>query len=126
MRREEEIQRAVTAYEAAVAAADQEDEEASAQQAIAPPLTPIAPVPALPLAAVRGPRPIFTAHAKIDDYTDSELVSLVAWIQSDGRLRSDEEITEEMVKELGFKRRGPNIARTVRWAIDTWRAQHKS
>ena len=42
---------------------------------------------------------------------------MVRWIQSDGRLRTDEEIAGEVVKELGFLRRGTRIVEAVNQAI---------
>jgi hypothetical protein len=47
------------------------------------------------------------------------LVELVRWIKSDGRLLTDEEITEEVVDELGFGRKGRNIEAAIRRAIQS-------
>jgi hypothetical protein len=55
---------------------------------------------------------------KIDDYYESELVALIRWINSDGRLRTDEEIIREMVRELGFARRGARIEERIRQALE--------
>jgi len=41
----------------------------------------------------------------------------VQWVWSDGRLRTDEETLEEMIRELGFQRRGPRIVSSIREAI---------
>jgi hypothetical protein len=38
------------------------------------------------------------------------------------RLRTDEEIIEELIPELGFSRRGPRIEATIRSALDVMRA----
>lgn len=42
----------------------------------------------------------------------------MAWVQSDGRLRTDEELLDELVSELGFRRRGSRIVATLTEAID--------
>ena len=55
----------------------------------------------------------------------SELVSLVDWIESDGRLRTDQEVSDELFKALGFRRRGARIEDAIRKAIaqSRWRAK---
>jgi hypothetical protein len=45
----------------------------------------------------------------INDYSDQELIDLILWLQSDGVLRSDDEIVSAMLPELGFRRRGARI-----------------
>ena len=57
----------------------------------------------------RVPRPPVPNRTSIDQYTSSELVQLIQWVCSDGRLRTDEEIVTEMVAVLGFSRRGARI-----------------
>jgi hypothetical protein len=37
----------------------------------------------------------------------------VRWVQSDGRLRTDDEIVSEAVKELGFSKRGKRIVEAI-------------
>ena len=39
------------------------------------------------------------------------------WIRSDGRLRTDEGTLDEMIRELGFQRRGARIVASIREAI---------
>lgn len=67
--------------------------------------------------AVRGARPHVPLRNAIESYRPEEIQALVRWILSDGRLRTDEEILDEMVQELGFKRRGTRIEAVVRTAI---------
>jgi hypothetical protein len=43
---------------------------------------------------------------------------MVRWISSDGRLRTRDETVAEMLKELGFARRGSRIAAALEQAID--------
>ncbi len=38
-----------------------------------------------------------------------EIISLIEWIESHGCLRTD----DEMIKELGFKKRGSGIEKTI-------------
>ena len=56
-------------------------------------------------------------RSKIGDYTQAELVAMIRWILSDGCLQTDDEICAEMVRELGFKRRGVRIEEAVRAAL---------
>jgi hypothetical protein len=62
------------------------------------------------------------AKESISGYPQRELISLIEWINSDGRLRTDEEIIEEMIPELGFSRRGPRIEAAIRSALEAMRA----
>jgi very-short-patch-repair endonuclease len=127
MRREKEIQRAVDAYEAAVKYANQVDAQKNkptkpvpqiAQPCTSQSLTPEINSPR----ALRGRRPNVPKRAKIDDYTQAELMSLIRWILSDGCLRTDEEILKVMLPELGFKRRGARIDQAVFVAIERLRS----
>jgi len=43
--------------------------------------------------------------------------ALIQWIQSDSRLRTDDELIAELVRELGFQRRGPRIEAVCREAL---------
>ncbi|HWI62988.1 MAG TPA: AAA domain-containing protein [Symbiobacteriaceae bacterium] len=110
LRRPEELERLLTAYREAVAAADRLD--ASFEAPVA------APVKAVPVAeAVAGGRPARPAvpvRESIQEYTDGELIALVRWIKSDGQLRTEDQIIAEMVGELGFARRGKRIEERVR------------
>ena len=53
----------------------------------------------------------------IDVYSNSELVSLARWIKSDELLRTEDELVTEMMRELGFQRRGSKIVRRLTAAI---------
>ena len=75
-----------------------------------------------PSAKGRGPRLTLQKRQSITEYSPGELQSLVAWIQSDGILRTDEEILTESVDELGFDRLGSRIDAALRKAIGSWRA----
>jgi len=127
MQREAEIERAVQAYQAAVEYADQADVRNN--QMIQIPLTEMnSSSPELPELAIttghrRGQRPNVLKCDKIADYRQSELASLIRWILSDGRLRTDEEILREMLPELGFKRRGVRIDEAIFAAIQKVRSR---
>lgn len=120
MRREEEISRALEAFRKAVEDANKPSPAGADPDPAQPngrgPQT-RGPVEEVPTVLKRGPRPPIPRREKIEQYTMTELVKLVAWIKSDGRLRTDDEIVEEMIEELGFQRRGRNIDAAIRRAI---------
>jgi very-short-patch-repair endonuclease len=128
LRREEEVQRVLRAHEEAMRAADERDAAASFAASRESPGVPVAresdsvpPAPAAGDAAVpaRGPRPPVPPGLSIDDYSPSQLRSIVRWIRSDGRLRTDDEILEEVIAALEFSRRGSRIVERIRAAIAT-------
>ncbi|MHB0935885.1 MAG: AAA domain-containing protein [Armatimonadota bacterium] len=124
MRRDEELARLVQTYRTAVAKADGDDAgaENEAQPAPAPP----APEPAAdPAPAPRGRKPRVTKQENLADYGRRDLVMLIRWLHSDGRLRTDEEILDELTGELGFKRRGPKAEEVLRAAIEDWKRIEK-
>ena len=129
LRREEEVSRALAAFEAAVAYADRSDASGRSREIQGPRNGTDAEIAATNAAARqaraigRRPRPSVPYRERIDDYSHGELAQLVVWIQSDGRLRTDEEIVGEMVDELGFGRRGRNIEAAIRAAIDRARRE---
>jgi hypothetical protein len=57
------------------------------------------------------------AGGSIDDYQLEQLVALVRWIGSDTLLRDDEQLIEEVMRELGFQRRGHKIRERIELAI---------
>ncbi|HEY3341882.1 MAG TPA: hypothetical protein VGK81_07680, partial [Anaerolineae bacterium] len=65
--------------------------------------------------------PDIPRYASIDKYRQKDLLALIRWINSDNLLRTDEEIIDEMVQELGFKRRGTRIEEVLRQAIGALR-----
>jgi very-short-patch-repair endonuclease len=70
----------------------------------------------------RGPRPYIRRGADIAEYSQSELVRLAQWLESDGRLRTEEELVGEMMSDLGFHRRGSRIVAEITTAIRHARA----
>jgi very-short-patch-repair endonuclease len=65
----------------------------------------------------QGPRPQITAGLNIDAYSDTELVRLAHWIRTDDLLRTEDELLQEMMRELGFQRRGKNVVAKLTAAI---------
>ncbi len=114
--RDDELARAIHAFDKAVESVDQQDNgqgvlsSSSRKQKHAPSHD-------LQHDTKRGRRPNVRPGGEIDEYSAVELAALVRWIQSDGRLRTDAEIQSEVVKELGFSRRGRRIADAIRRAI---------
>ncbi len=49
--------------------------------------------------------------------SEAELVDIVRWIQSDGLLRTDEEIVRDVLPRIGYQRKGPRIEKLILEAI---------
>ena len=119
MRRDEEIARALAAYEAAV-----RDERPVADVAatvvnavkIKTDGTLAAPQ-LLPTALARPPRPQVRQGLQIDAYDPRVLVAMAKWIRSDGLLRTDDELTEALFAELGLRRHGTKIDEALQAAV---------
>lgn len=120
LNRDAEIERAARAYEDAVATADHLD--ASGGAGVASPAESAVSVDSSRAVMTRGPRPIKGGRDSIERYKPSELLELVRWVQSDGRLRTDSQILEEMVEALEFNRRGARIVEAIASAIAQYRA----
>ena len=79
-----------------------------------------APAPTAPGQRI-GPRPWIISGQPIDAYTAAELIRLARWIRSDDALRTEDELLQEMMLELGFQRRGKNVVARLTAAI-AWSA----
>lgn len=113
MRKDEEVQRAVTAYREAVAFANAPADRTET------PIATIRPEGRVEAKSLqRAPRPNIATHDAINRYSERELVEMIDWIQSDGRLRTDEEIINELVPELGFQRHGARIGGVLKSVLD--------
>jgi very-short-patch-repair endonuclease len=64
-----------------------------------------------------GPKPVRAGRGPITEYTHRELVALVRWINSDGRLRTHDELLAVTIDELGFQRRASRIVAAIDAAI---------
>jgi hypothetical protein len=49
------------------------------------------------------------ARDSIDQYSDTDLQKIAAWVASDGMLRTDEELIREIFDALPFERLGSRI-----------------
>ena len=65
----------------------------------------------------RGPRPPVLSGQPIEAYSDTELLSLARWVTIDDELRTEDELVQEMMRELGFQRRGKNVVARLTTAI---------
>jgi hypothetical protein len=62
----------------------------------------------------RPPRPSFpVGRSAITDWPITDLVQLGKWIESDGRLRTEEELRAALMDELGIKRKGSRVVRIL-------------
>ncbi len=102
-RREEEIQRAIKAFEDAVRRSDEKAGPSGPVSVMGP------PVEHEPTSRSRDRRPYIPRRRAIDDYTDKELHSVALWLISDGRLYTVDELVRLMFKELPFARMGSRI-----------------
>ncbi len=117
LRREQEIQRALDAIKEAVAYADLVDSGGAPAPPSSNGTAKSKESTARTEVSRRSGRPRVLPGKNIGNYTQRELARLAQWIWSDGRPLTDEETLEEMIRELGFQRRGPRIVASIREAI---------
>ncbi len=103
LQRDKEIARALVAYKEALAA----------PAPMVPVSTNALPAETLATGVPRGPRPELPHYEEIADLPDHVLAELVAWIESDGLNRTEEEVVAETINELGFQRRGTRIVEAI-------------
>jgi very-short-patch-repair endonuclease len=65
-----------------------------------------------------GPKPRIYFGEPIGTYSQKQLVQLAQWIETDGMLRTEDELLEEMMAELGYRRRGSKIVSALTAAIE--------
>jgi very-short-patch-repair endonuclease len=123
--REEEVERAFSAYEEALNHADVVDAEADTSR---PP--PVSPKPTAssepPLQPKRGPSPVVPRRSTIDEFSRSELLRVAEWAMSDGLLRTDHELMRDMLEALGFERLGSKMRVRLEEAIRDARSRQQS
>lgn len=122
--REQETQRTVSAYEEAVRNADLLDADA-APSTDPDGVEPETPVPQRPVARQRGSKPRVPDRETIDQYTDWELQQIADWIQSDGLLRTNEELIRDVFNVLPFRRLGGRIRERLQNLAQTVRSKQK-
>lgn len=111
--------RAVQAWSEAVQRSDSEQVAAQTVGIDAGDPSPAPPAePKAAAAASRvGPKPVYGGGLAITEYSDAELDALVRWIKSDTLLRTQEELVDAMISELGYRRRGARIMAAVEGAV---------
>ena len=113
-RPEQEIARAVAAWQSAVAAADAPDPEPA--PAPAKPAARAAPDPPPPQPQ-RGPKPDVGPKRPITEFSTRQIREIIDWVNSDGILRTQDETIQEVSRALGFQRRGRLINATISNAL---------
>ena len=108
------VDKVLEAYRRAVETADREDEDEAEHQS-APPLG--ADEGTLVESPERNGRPPSLRRGlPIGDYKQPQLVGLVRWIESDERIRTEDELVDEVAREIG-KRRGKNVVAAITAAV---------
>jgi very-short-patch-repair endonuclease len=117
LRRDEEVQRAVQAFHKAVEKSNGNDQSVvdrtPSEAELPKPQAAVQPIPS----ARSSTRPPIPARKSIDEYTAAELRNLLRWVQSDGKLRTNDELADEMFEALPFARRGSKIEAALKSAI---------
>lgn len=108
---EGEVAKVRAAYERAVREVDEPGAAAAESAPVISPCPPESPIPS------RGPRPAVPRGLPIRQYRQQQLDELCRWILSDTLLRTDEELLQEMMNELGFQRRGKLIVEAISASI---------
>jgi very-short-patch-repair endonuclease len=116
MRKDEEIKRAVQAFKSAVELSDKEKTARPTPLRIRTEEPNTGPIEAPPTRRTPAHAPI-PQRASIAEYTPWELQTLLRWVRSDGKLRTNDELAEEMFAALPFARRGSKIEAALRRAI---------
>jgi very-short-patch-repair endonuclease len=65
----------------------------------------------------RGPRPPVPYGCKIDEYSEHQLLMVIEWVGSDTLLRTEDQLLIEVMRELGFRKRGKRIVEAITSAI---------
>ena len=111
--REKETIRAVTAYQAAVAASDSGNAPRAAQAQGRPEPGSGHGATIAPVSGRAGVCPVRTHRGGIDEYSTGELVTVIRWIESDTLLRTEDELLAEAMRVLGFARKGSKITGAI-------------
>ena len=115
--REKETIRAVTAYQAAVAASNSGNAPRVAQAQGRPEPGSGHGATTAPVSGRAGVCPIRTHRGGIDEYSTGELVTVIRWIESDTLLRTEDELLAEAMRVLGFARKGSKITGAISRAV---------
>jgi hypothetical protein len=93
-----------------------DDVEPTHNEPVALPASPTTTKAGTP-AAERGPFPDVSKNLAITDYTDKQLRLVVRWVRSDGKERDDSALLIEVMRALGFSRRGSRVSERIGKAI---------
>jgi len=116
LRRDEEIQRAIQAFDAAVEKSNRNGHSATVDPPSEP--QPSRSMAASPIPTARtSASPPIPVHKSIEEYTATELRNLLRWVKSDGKLRTNDELADEIFEALPFARRGSKIEAAIRNTI---------
>jgi very-short-patch-repair endonuclease len=115
MRKDEEVKRALHAFKIAVELAD-EEEASPAHSRVRTEKPKAGPTEVLPTSRSPIHSPLLQ-RASITEYSPWELQVLLHWVRSDGKLRTNDELADEMFAALPFARRGSKIEAALREAI---------
>ena len=107
-----EVDRVLGEYQRAI-----KESGSSGRTTVEPVREPEPSAPAAAKATLRQVRPPITPGLPIVEYHPQELAQLARWVMSDGLLRTDQQIFEEMFREMGYRRRGPRIKEALYKAI---------
>jgi very-short-patch-repair endonuclease len=120
-----EVERALQSWELAIAASDDEAGAPSQRQARDDASTPESTTADLDLAPPRQSLPIRVVNGtQIGAYPMSELVQLIEWIESDGKLRVDDDLIAIASANLGYARKGAVIKKRLGEAISIVRRRN--
>jgi hypothetical protein len=75
------------------------------------------PISLKPTSRTHEGRPRIQNGYAIDEYPHSDLVKLAKWIDAGDALLTVDELVTEMMRELGFRRRGAKIVAAFEKAI---------
>ena len=121
--REQEVERAVEAYEDAVRSRDAAARSRGDQGFPGAGTAPQPPSERPPPLPQRDPWPLGPRRQNISEYAPGELRQAVRWVRSDGRLYTKEELLTQVIKALGFKRRGYRIVGAIEETIAAERGE---
>jgi very-short-patch-repair endonuclease len=65
----------------------------------------------------KGPRPPIRRGRGIMEYPQYQLIQLIRWIESDDQIRTEDELLDETIRDLGFRRRGSRVVALITAAI---------
>ncbi|HEY4358893.1 MAG TPA: AAA domain-containing protein [Acidobacteriaceae bacterium] len=121
LRKHEEVERTLIAVQQAIAAADSRPPVSPSENSARDVEEVAADAPDLSAAELTSSRsslfPPIPNRGSITEYTRAELRALYDWVVSDGKLRSHDELADEMFAGLPFARKGTRIEAVLRKTI---------